>query len=180
VGLAFSRIARAVRQIVALEQQALGLRETRALVLRRERRQAVRRAGRAAVEADHPESERHERDRLLSDLFLDYDDYDDGADGTEAGTIARLCKALEAELYALGDEDEDEDETDDPFDAGSFNEAPEQDALGEDRPDKDGLRESRPGETRPAGAAPCGNGRDPSPWRWPGSPHLQANGHDPP
>jgi len=113
VGLAYARIARAVRQIIAMEQEIVGLREARARRIVEDRaaraqalidaaaareeqaaaaiQRSVRHAVRNSIRAENPELERYEIDALLTDLFNDYDDYDRGA---PAEIVTRICADL--------------------------------------------------------------------------------------
>lgn len=99
-GLSFVRIARAVRQIIALETEISGLREkhlSRLSQLRLlERKQIVRRVVQDAVLAEEPDIDRDDMKSTLDDLFCDYEDYDDGdsAPGSIAETVARICRML--------------------------------------------------------------------------------------
>ena len=111
VCLAFTRIARAVRQINFQEQEILGLRETAA----REERDARQAREKAALETRTDEKKREKqivyqtvRDLLSADrdmrfagfgeleskLSQDYDDYYDLYQGSFEEIIARICRDL--------------------------------------------------------------------------------------
>ena len=87
VALAFSRVARAVRQIVVLEQEVMGLREKHWLKEKPARSESVERAEPLVERPERPERER----------FRDYDDYDDYLKGTPEEIIAQV----RAELMSL-------------------------------------------------------------------------------
>ena len=86
VALAYARVARAVRQIIVLEQEVMGLRDKHWL-----KHKPVR------AETAEPLHERAERpDRPERERFDDYNDYDDYLKGTPAEIIAQVRAALMA------------------------------------------------------------------------------------
>jgi len=87
VALAFSRVARAVRQIIVLEQEVMGLREKHWLKEKPRRTELAEPLHESVERADRPERER----------FRDYDDYDDYLKGTPEEIIAQV----RAELMSL-------------------------------------------------------------------------------
>ena len=91
----FDRITRAIRQIMALEQETIGLREKRIRVVRDEqlktKAKAIRRSVEHSLVKAKPEMERPRRERLLSDLFRDYGDY---ANGNVRDIVADICRTL--------------------------------------------------------------------------------------
>ena len=98
VALAFSRVARSVRQIIVLEQETAGVREMRvprALVERAASEQAA-----AAREPDNGAPVSRSVDRDLDrdpDDVDDYDDYDD----YRSGPVAEIAAEVRAELDAM-------------------------------------------------------------------------------
>ena len=96
LSLAFSRVSRSVRQIVALEEEAMGLRETRKMKERRNADTAgsLRLRVGGAVRQRLPGIDREYLEGLLSDLFRDYDDYDD----YETGDIGPILARVRAQL----------------------------------------------------------------------------------
>jgi hypothetical protein len=135
-GLRFVKIARAVRQIVVLEQEIMGLRPAPA-------RRAAASAGTAketgAPEAGpspsqpeapgpHPRvepgagslpqaSERHERERRDPDDYDDYDDTDDYSDAPIGQVIAQMHAALKA-IIDRNTRDRPDEPADDPAKTG--------------------------------------------------------------
>jgi len=103
---AYAVLTKAVRQIMALEQEVIGLREKRATRVRHawlaEKADAVRRSVEKSLTTAKPEMDKPRRERLLSDLFRDYNDY---AKGPVRDLVAEICKTLgiEADL-SLWDE----------------------------------------------------------------------------
>jgi hypothetical protein len=103
---AYAQLTKAIRQIMALEQDIIGLREKRVSHLRakwkQEKAQTVRRSVEKSLTAAKPEMQRVARERLLGDLFRDYNDY---AHGNIRDIVAGICKMLgiEADL-SLWDE----------------------------------------------------------------------------
>jgi hypothetical protein len=108
VCLAFTRIARAIRQINFQEQEILGLRETRDREVRETRAKAeqeardkakarekgiIRQTVRELMEAER-KSGIAERDALSTKLSRDYDDYYDLYRGSFEEIIARICRDL--------------------------------------------------------------------------------------
>jgi hypothetical protein len=103
---AYAQLTKAIRQIMALEEEIIGLREKRAAHLRfawkKEKATAVRRSVDKSLAAAKPQMQRVARERLLNDLFSDYNDY---SRGTIRDLVAGICKTLgiEADL-SLWDE----------------------------------------------------------------------------
>jgi hypothetical protein len=103
---AYAQLTKAIRQIMALEEEIIGLREKRVSHLRakwkQEKAQTVRRSVEKSLTAAKPEMPRIARERLLSDLFRDYNDY---SHGNIRDIVAGICKMLgiEADL-SLWDE----------------------------------------------------------------------------
>jgi hypothetical protein len=105
---AFAQLSKAIRQIMALEEEIIGLREKRLATLRNkwktDKAATVRRSVEKSLTAAKPQMKRFDRERLLGDLFRDYDDY---AKGSIRDIVAGICKTLgiEADL-SLWDEPE--------------------------------------------------------------------------
>ena len=102
----YAQLTKAIRQIMALEQEIIGLREKRVALIgsrwKQEKRQTVRRAVETSLAAAKPEMPRLSRERLLGDLFRDYDDY---AKGPIRDIVAGICKTLGIETdLSLWDE----------------------------------------------------------------------------
>ena len=103
---AYAQLTKAIRQIMALEEEIIGLREKRVATLRAkwksEKAATVRRSVDKSLAAAKPQMQRVARERLLSDLFRDYNDY---AHGSIRDIVAAICKTLgiEADL-SLWDE----------------------------------------------------------------------------
>jgi len=103
---AYAQLTKAIRQIMALEEEIIGLREKRVIRVRQtwlnEKADAVRRSVDKSLAAAKPEMSKPRRERLLSDLFRDYNDY---AKGPVRDLVADICKTLgiEADL-SLWDE----------------------------------------------------------------------------
>lgn len=103
---AYAQLTKAIRQIMALEQETIGLREKRIAHIRREWKKektaTVRRSVEKSLAAAKPEMPRIARERLLGDLFRDYNDY---VHGPIRDIVAGICKTLgiEADL-SLWDE----------------------------------------------------------------------------
>jgi hypothetical protein len=103
---AYAQLTKAIRQIMALEEDIIGLREKRLGHLRsqwkKEKTETVRRSVDKSLTAAKPDMPRVQRERLLGDLFRDYNDY---GHGTIRDRIAAICKTLgiEADL-SLWDE----------------------------------------------------------------------------
>ena len=102
---AYAQLTKAIRQIMALEEEIIGLREKRVARLRtawkQEKAKAVRRSVEKSLTAAKPEMQRITRERLLSDLFRDYNDY---SRGSIRDLVADICKTLgiEADLSLMG------------------------------------------------------------------------------
>ena len=120
LGLAFARISRAVRQIIAMEQEIMGLRETcaRQIIAAREARaqciideaaererqeekareaeiqRSIRRAVKDSIRADKPGISQYGMRLTMARMFNDYDDYDDYVRGTPAEIVTRICADL--------------------------------------------------------------------------------------
>jgi hypothetical protein len=103
---AYAQLTKAIRQIMALEEEIVGLREKRVSRLRatwkQEKAQAVRRSVEKSLATAKPRMQRIARERLLGDLFRDYNDY---SRGNVRDIVADICKTLgiEADL-SLWDE----------------------------------------------------------------------------
>src|SRR5271156_1762498 len=67
---AYAQLTKAIRQIMALEEEIIGLREKRVATLRakwkQEKAQTVRRSVEKSLTAAKPQMQRHDRERLLS------------------------------------------------------------------------------------------------------------------
>ncbi len=92
---AYAQLTKAIRQIMALEEEIIGLREKRVAHLRaawsQEKRQTVRRSVEKSLAAAKPQMQRFARERLLGDLFRDYNDY---TRGSIRDIVAGICKTL--------------------------------------------------------------------------------------
>jgi hypothetical protein len=99
-GHSFAAVAKAIRQIMALEQETIGLREKRVSRLRVERaaeaKVAVKRSVERSLRAGRPEDKPERRERLLADLF-DYRDRRDYLSGNPREIVADICKTLGVE-----------------------------------------------------------------------------------
>ena len=91
----FDKLSRAIRQIMALEQEIIGLREKRVRLVETERAVArqseVRRSVEKSLTTAKPQLDRQPRERLLADLFSDYRKF---ATGSIPELIASICKDL--------------------------------------------------------------------------------------
>jgi hypothetical protein len=91
----FDKISKAIRQIMALEQEVIGLREKRVKLVDSERstarRSEVRRSVEKSLTAAKPQLDRQPRERLLHDLFADYKKF---ATGSIPELIESICKDL--------------------------------------------------------------------------------------
>jgi hypothetical protein len=91
----FDKASRAIRQIMALEQETIGLREKRARLVETERaverRATVERSVDRSLAATKPQLDRKGRERLLGDLFVDYRKF---ATGSIPELIESICKDL--------------------------------------------------------------------------------------
>jgi hypothetical protein len=91
----FDKISRAIRQIIALEQETVGLREKRVRLVDTERavarRAEVQRSVEKSLTAAKPQLDRQPRERLLADLFVDYRKF---ATGSIPELIESICKDL--------------------------------------------------------------------------------------
>jgi hypothetical protein len=102
----YAQLTKAIRQIMALEEEIIGLREKRVAHLgaawKQEKAKTVRRSVEKSLTAAKPEMPRFTRERLLGDLFRDYNDY---TRGSIRDIVAGICKTLgiEADL-SLWDE----------------------------------------------------------------------------
>ena len=96
IALAFHRASRAVRQIIAMEQEIAGLRETRRqAIIGRRKNVAQKTMARVIKQAAYKEGiETLSVDRKILEACRDYDDYDDYDRGTQAEIVTRLCKTL--------------------------------------------------------------------------------------
>ena len=92
---AYAQLTKAIRQIMALEEEIIGLREKRVALIgsrwKQEKAKTVRRSVEKSLTAAKPEMQRFTRERLLSDLFRDYNDY---SRGTIRDLVADICKTL--------------------------------------------------------------------------------------
>ena len=92
---AYAQLTKAIRQIMALEEEVIGLREKRVALIgsrwKQEKRQTVRRSVEKSLTAAKPEMPRFTRERLLGDLFSDYNDY---AKGPIRDIVPGICKTL--------------------------------------------------------------------------------------
>ncbi len=91
----FDKISRAIRQIMAFEQETIGLREKRVRLVETERAVARRATVQQSVDrslaAIKPQLDRRGRERLLGDLFVDYRKF---ATGSIPELIESICKDL--------------------------------------------------------------------------------------
>jgi hypothetical protein len=91
----FDKISRAIRQIIALEQEVIGLREKRFRLVETERavarRDDVERSVDRSLAVTKPQLDRKGRERLLGDLFIDYKKF---AVGSIPELIQNICKDL--------------------------------------------------------------------------------------
>jgi hypothetical protein len=92
---AFGRLTKVIRQIMALEQETIGMRETRAALVRStwmvNKKAAVRQSVERSIARDKPGLDRNGREKLLGDLSRDYNDY---ARGSVRDIVEGICKAL--------------------------------------------------------------------------------------
>jgi hypothetical protein len=92
---AYAQLTKAIRQIMALEEDIIGLREKRVALIgsrwKQEKAQTVRRSVEKSLTAAKPEMPRFTRERLLGDLFRDYNDY---ARGSIRDIVAGICQTL--------------------------------------------------------------------------------------
>ncbi|HLG89373.1 MAG TPA: hypothetical protein VKZ79_19515 [Alphaproteobacteria bacterium] len=106
--LSMTRITRSVRQLVALEQEAAGLRDPKSMAAWRSRNRETARTLRAAVGREVkrrlPGTDRESLKSLLCDLFRDYDDYDDYSDGRIAPLVERVTERLSRQRGGMTDE----------------------------------------------------------------------------
>ena len=93
--LSFDRISTAIRKIMALEQEVIGLREKRVRLVETERAVArqstVRRSVEKSLTSAKPQLNGRPRERLLDDLFIDYRKF---ATGSIPELIESICKDL--------------------------------------------------------------------------------------
>jgi hypothetical protein len=112
-GRAFTEVAKAVRQIMALEQEVIGLREKRRTSISFERQKETKTVVRRVVERSLRTAGRDTTGsagkRLLTDLF-DRRDLYDYAKGNARDIVADICKTLdvEADLSLWDEPGEDE------------------------------------------------------------------------
>jgi hypothetical protein len=96
-GHAFAQVAKAIRQIMALEQETIGLREKRIARVRQEQRhmtkQVVRRSVEHSLVVARPGTGPSEHKRLLADLF-DRNDTRDYLCGNPRDIIIDICRVL--------------------------------------------------------------------------------------
>jgi hypothetical protein len=101
VAHAVERLSQAVRRIMALEQETSGLREKRVQRVRHDlltvKKTAVRQSVERSLITAKPELNPERRERLLADLFSDYDRL---GKGTVREIVAQICQDLgiEADL----------------------------------------------------------------------------------
>jgi len=92
---AYDAVGRSVRQIMALEQEIIGLREKRIQFVKNEwmkrKAGAVRASVERSIDKAKPDLDRPRRERLLADLFVDYRKF---ADGNIRDLIEGICKTL--------------------------------------------------------------------------------------
>jgi len=92
---AFDTISRSIRQIMALEQEIIGLRAKRVHVLNeewmRQKAKTVRSSVERSIRKAKPQLDPPSRERLLGDLFRDYRKF---ADGNIREMIEDICKTL--------------------------------------------------------------------------------------
>jgi hypothetical protein len=103
---AYAQLTKAIRQIMALEEEIIGLREKRVAHIhsawKKEKATAVRRSVEKSLTVAKPQMQRFTRERLLSDLFSDYNDY---SRGSIRDLVAGICKTLDIEAdLSLWDE----------------------------------------------------------------------------
>jgi hypothetical protein len=103
---AYAQLTKAIRQIMALEQEIIGLRENHLADLRskwkKEKAATVRRSVEKSLTAAKPQMRRAVRERLLGDLFRDYNDY---GRGSIRDIVAGICETLGIETdLSLWDE----------------------------------------------------------------------------
>lgn len=148
--LSFSRISRSMLQIMAMEQEIMGLRETHRREIRAERKTeeqfAIRRAVGDAVRSQRLDLDREDVKALLDDIFDDYDDFDRGS---PRETVARICEQLGIDDPDLSIWPEDE--------AGAEESGPAAAAETADPDFPECEAQARPGSRPPAHA----NGHDP-------------------
>jgi len=98
LSLCMNRLERSVRRLVALEQEASGLRDPRSMQASKRRSAETARTLRASVAGGVrqrlPGADKESWKSLLSDLFRDYDDYDDYDRGDIAPLVERVAKRL--------------------------------------------------------------------------------------
>ena len=96
--LALNRLSRSLLQIMAMEQEIMGLREKGRRDIREERaqkkRQLVRRAVRDAAVIQKPDLSPAHLRRLLKDVISDRNYYDDFIHGSPREIIAKICAQL--------------------------------------------------------------------------------------
>jgi hypothetical protein len=101
LGHAFDKVARAIRQIHALEQEIVGLRAQRVMKVKSDllsvKKTAVVQSVERSVAKAQPELGKDKRERLLSDLFRGYNDF---TKGSVREMVAQICDDLgiEADL----------------------------------------------------------------------------------
>ena len=96
--LAFTRVCRGIRQLVALEQEAAGLRDPHQARMRARRNADTARTLRLTIGGEvrqrRSDIDRETLKGMLGDLFRDYDDYDDYERGDIGPILERICKRL--------------------------------------------------------------------------------------
>ncbi len=92
---AFNAMSKAVRQIMALEQEIIGLRDKRIQTARtdwmKRKADTVRQSVIRSIDKAHPQLARPRREGLLNDLFSDYRAF---ANGNIRDLIEEICKTL--------------------------------------------------------------------------------------
>jgi hypothetical protein len=92
---AFATLAKAIRQIMALEQETIGMREKRATLVRHTwlgaKKAAVRQSVDRSIARAKPGLDKTGRERLMNDLSRDYNDYEKGS---VRDIVEGICKAL--------------------------------------------------------------------------------------
>lgn len=91
----FDKISTAIRKIMALEQETIGLREKRVRLVETtravDRQSEVRRSVEKSLTTAKPQLDRQPRERLLGDLFSDYRKF---STGSIPELIESICKDL--------------------------------------------------------------------------------------
>ena len=132
LSLAYTRVSRAVRQIIALEQEVMGLRAMRDRSAPVNMPRKAQEDDRALLTDDEDDGDLVEniddlRDTMsdLEDLLdrYDLDDYDDLDDGSAEELTERIQAALERIQAKMPARDEDDEDDEDDFDDVESSEA---------------------------------------------------------